>query len=94
MIKELRLYFRLRPILKQLEEVSRMKFSVNMVVQILALIAQGINASYDLLPPRGKFWAMVALSAVQGITAVLAHFTNPDGTPAAEPYVKNAKEGK
>jgi hypothetical protein len=33
------------------------------------------------LPGKGKFWAMVALAAVQGVTAVLAHFANPDDTP-------------
>jgi hypothetical protein len=55
---------------------------------MLALVAQGLNASVDLLPGRGKFWAMVGLSAVQGVTAVLAHFANPDGTPAQVAYLK------
>jgi len=36
-----------------------MKFSVNVAIQMLALVAQGLNASIDLLPGRGKFWAMV-----------------------------------
>jgi len=65
-----------------------MKFSVNVVIQMLALAAQGLSQTVDLLPPRGKFWAMVALSGVQGVAAVLAHFANPDGTPATEPYRK------
>ncbi len=65
-----------------------MKFSVNVAVQMLALVAQGLNASMGLLPGKGKFWAMVALSSVQGITAVMAHFVNPDGTPAQDPYLK------
>jgi hypothetical protein len=60
----------------------KMKFSLNVAIQMLALVAQGLNASIDLLPGRGKFWAMVGLSLVQGLTAVLAHFVNPDGTPA------------
>ena len=63
-----------------------MKFSVNVAVQMLALAAQGLNATLDLLPGKGKFWAMVGLSVVQGLAAVLAHFANPDGTPAAQPY--------
>ncbi len=88
MLSELRLYFRLRPVLKGLKEVSKMKLSVNAVVQALALIAQGINATQDILPPEGRFWALVILSAVQGTVAVLAHFANPDGTPASAPYVK------
>jgi len=65
-----------------------MRFSVNVAIQMLALVAQAINATQDLLPGRAKFWAMVVLSVVQGVTAVLAHFANPDGTPAAAPYIK------
>ena len=65
-----------------------MKFSVNVFIQMLALAAQGLNATVELLPGRGKFWAMVGLSAVQGVTAVLAHFANPDGTPAQVAYLK------
>lgn len=65
-----------------------MKFSVNVAIQMLALAAQGLNATMELLPGRGRFWAMVGLSAVQGVAAVLAHFANPDGTPAQAPYIK------
>ena len=65
-----------------------MRFSVNVAIQMLALVAQGLNATQELLPERGKFWAMVVLSAVQGVAAVLAHFANPDGTPAEAPYIK------
>ena len=65
-----------------------MKFSSNIAIQMLALVAQGLNATMELLPGRGQFWAMVGLSAVQGLTAVLAHFANPDGTPAKAPYIK------
>ena len=88
MIRELRLWWRLRPLVKQFQELTKMKFSLNVAIQMLALVAQGLNASIDLLPGRGKFWAMVSLSAVQGFTAVLAHFANPDGTPAQAPYNK------
>lgn len=63
-----------------------MNLSVNVILQLLMVIAQAINATMDLLPPRGRFYAMVALSAIQGLIAVLAHFVNPDGTPAARPW--------
>lgn len=88
MIRELRLWWRLRPYIRRMEELSKMKFSVNVAIQALAITAQAINATMDLLPPRGRFWAMVVLSAIQGLTAVLAHFVNPDGTPAQAPYIK------
>jgi hypothetical protein len=88
MIRELRVYWRLQPLIERFQELTKMKFSVNVAIQMLALAAQGINATQDLLPPKGRFWAMVALSAVQGVTAVLAHFVNPDGTPAEAPYIR------
>jgi len=88
MLRELRIWLRLRPIMNSLQELTKMKFSVNVLIQMLALAAQGLNATMELLPGRGKFWAMVGLSAVQGVTAVLAHFANPDGTPAQVAYLK------
>ena len=78
----------MRPLVNEFKELTKMKFSVNVAIQMLALVAQGLNATVDLLPGRGKFWAMVSLSAVQGLTAVIAHFANPDGTPAQAPYIK------
>jgi hypothetical protein len=88
MLRELRIWLRLRPIMNRFQELTKMKFSVNVLIQMLALAAQGLNATVELLPGRGKFWAMVGLSAVQGVTAVLAHFANPDGTPAQVAYLK------
>ena len=88
MLRELRIWLRLRPVMNKFQELTKMKFSVNVLIQMLALAAQGLNATMELLPGRGKFWAMVGLSAVQGVTAVLAHFANPDGTPAQVAYLK------
>ena len=88
MLRELRIWLRLRPVMDKFQELTKMKFSVNVLIQMLALAAQGLNATVELLPGRGKFWAMVGLSAVQGVTAVLAHFANPDGTPAQVAYLK------
>ncbi len=88
MLRELRIWLRLRPIMNRFQELTKMTFSINVLIQMLALAAQGLNATVELLPGRGKFWAMVGLSAVQGVTAVLAHFANPDGTPAQVAYLK------
>ena len=65
-----------------------MKLSINAIVQVLALALQGLNQVTDLLPLKARFWAMIAITAIQGVVAVLAHFANPDGTPASLPYVK------
>lgn len=88
MICELRIYWRLRPVLKQMEGVFKMKLSVNSVLQLLMLVLQGLNQISDLVPPKGKFWIMVGISAIQGLVAILAHFANPDGTPAEVAYIK------
>jgi hypothetical protein len=69
-----------------------MKISVNIIIQMLALATQYLNASTEMLPERGKFWAMVVLSILQGIVAVLAHFANPDGTPATVAYLPTQKK--
>jgi hypothetical protein len=66
------------------------KFKVNAAIQSLAVVAHVLNATIDVLPPRGRLWAMAALSLVQGAVAALAHFSNPDGTPAAAPYRKES----
>ncbi len=83
-----KLGMKLRPLAKQAREVTGMKLSVNSVIQLLGLLAQGVNAATNILPDEGKFWGFVVISAIQGITGVLAHFSNPDGTSARAPYVK------
>jgi hypothetical protein len=84
----MRIGLKLQPIFERLGVVFQMKFSVNAVVQALALALQGLNQVMDFLPAKAKFWAMIAITAIQGVVAILAHFSNPDGTPAAAPYIK------
>lgn len=81
----LKLGWKLRPILKQAEKLD-MKLSVNSIIQLLAVIGQAAAQASDVLPGKGKVWASVTLAAVQGAIAILAHFRNPDGSPATEPY--------
>lgn len=73
------------------KDIFPMKLSVNAILQALMLALQMLNQAQDMLPPKGKFWAMIAISALQGVVAVLSHFSNPDGTPASTPYVKDTK---
>jgi len=39
MIRELRLWWRLRELVKQFQELTKMKFSLNVAIQMLALVA-------------------------------------------------------
>lgn len=64
-----------------------MKLKVNVIIQglgsalVLAQIASGF------LPPAQAKWGAVAVSVIQGMAAVLSHFSNTDGTPQTVAYV-------
>lgn len=65
-----------------------MKFSHNIIIQILALIAQLLNALTAIVPEDKKIYIGLGLVLVQGIAGILAHQSNPDGTPATTAYRK------
>ena len=71
-----------------------LKFSVNAVIQVVGVIGHAAAQLSDVLSPKGKFWAGVVLAAAQGVAGVLAHFANPDGSPAALPYRKGDNDGE
>lgn len=85
-VRTIRLMLRLQSILKEIEQMKGMKFSVNFVIQVMGVIAHAAAQISDFLPEEGKVWASVAIAAAQGMVGVLAHFRNPDGTPASQPY--------
>lgn len=61
-----------------------MRVQTNAVVQILGTAMQAINLLTPAIPPKYHLWAAVALSTIQGVIGVLAHFSNPDGTKVVE----------
>jgi hypothetical protein len=63
-----------------------MKFSWNIVTQICGTVLQVINANSSVIPARYQAWVACALGVVQAISGLAAHFSNPDGTPATEPW--------
>ena len=73
------------------EKNKGMKLSANTIIQTLMLAMQGLNQASDVLPPRGKFWAMIAMSGIQGVVGVMAHFVNPDGTSSKVAYLPKGK---
>lgn len=87
MIKELKIYWKLRPIIKQFKELTKMKFSLNVVIQILMLILQGYNQISDMLDPETRQVATLIMGIIQAVVALLAHYRNPDGTPAKAAYI-------
>jgi hypothetical protein len=87
-ITQLRILARLQPVIKQLETLAHMKLSWNLAIQGLSTAAQGLNAVGSLLPPKYQIMATMTITLIQAISAFLAHFANPDGTPAAAAYTK------
>jgi hypothetical protein len=86
-VKWMRLGLTLQALEKQVEELAKMKLSVNVVIQILGLLMHGINALGQVIPPAKQVWVAAAVSVVQGITAVMAHFVNTDGTSQNTQFV-------
>lgn len=65
-----------------------MKLSTNVIVQALGTVGQALNLASGMVPPKYQFWIAGALGIVQSISGILAHFSNPDGTPSTTAYVK------
>ena len=65
-----------------------MKFSTHLISQILLMTLQGANQVIDIVPAKYKPVVVLVLGVIQAVYALVSHFSNPDGTPAALPYVK------
>ena len=92
MIRELRIWWALRPVVDALRGELRMKLSWSLVLQIGGTVTQGLNALGTFADTKdAKFWIASALALVQMIVGVAAHYSNPDGTPARVAWQKEAK---
>jgi hypothetical protein len=67
----------------------RIKMTVNVLIQVLALVCQLLNGLSDVVSPDKKPYIGLAIMAGQGIVAILAHRSNPDGTSVQLPYLRN-----
>lgn len=85
-LNEFRLYLKLRPGLARLKELSHLKLSVNVIGQGLLVLLQMGNQVSGFVPDSKKFYLAAALGCIQMIVSVLAHYSNPNGTPSALPY--------
>lgn len=76
-IKEIKLALIVRRTLNAVRGVN-MKFSVNMVLQVCALLVQGLNQVGQLgLGPKANTYVSIGLTVTQAVIAVLAHFATP-----------------
>lgn len=88
LLKLYKVYKKVDPQLKILQkEISGMTININAGIQILSTVAQIVNIVSPVIPDNKKIWATTVLSIIQALTALFAHYSNPDGTPAAEPFV-------
>lgn len=86
MIKEIRIYWALRPHIKKFKELSHMKLSKNMIITGLMTAANAISSISGFLSPKAQLWAWSGQVVIEAALKVIAAFSNPDGTPAAKPY--------
>jgi len=91
MFDNIKLLMKLRPVAEKFRAVLKMRFGVNMVIQILACAIQAYNQVGDLIPPDRREDVAVVVGILQAVVALLAHYYNPDGTAVATPYVKKSK---
>lgn len=85
-VRLIKLLYRLNKIFKEIEGMKGIRFSVNFVIQVCGIIGHAAAQLMDFLPDNKKIWASVAIAAAQGVSGIMAHFSNPDGSPASEPY--------
>lgn len=86
-----RLYLKVSPTLDEMEKLTQMKLSTNVIFQFVALAAQLANQALPLVPPNAQKYVLAALTAAQALASIRAHFSNPDGTPAQVAYVPAGK---
>jgi len=70
----------------------KLTLSVNTFIQVLALIVQYLNVAAGIVPQKYQPWIAGALVVMQGLVGILAHFANPDGTPAKVAYLPPGKQ--
>ena len=61
--------------------------SINTICQVLLMAVQIYNQSLPLIPPKYQPYGVCAVGIIQAVLALLAHYRNPDGTPAAVAYL-------
>lgn len=86
-LRLIKLYFKLKPLIDQVEKEMTMKFSTNMLMQILATVGQIFNQVGGFIPTKYQPVIAGILGGAQLIVGGLAHYSNPDATPVSTPFV-------
>ena len=88
MFNQVRFYFKARPLLNRLQELSQMKLTTNVAWQIVGTFIQLGNQASDVVSPKYRPFVAFLTGVLQLAVAYFAHQSNPDGTSAAVAYEK------
>lgn len=80
-IKEIKIWMILNSTLSKMEKLFAMKLSTNVILQFIGLAIQGGNQVATFIPDKDKIYVTAGVSILQGIVAIISHFSNPNGTP-------------
>lgn len=72
----------------------KFKFSVNAAIQAIGTATQLANVASGFVPPSKQPLVASAVGLLQAASGLLAHFRNPDGTPAQVAYDLSAGQIK
>lgn len=96
MLEEIKIWWRLRPLIADLKEQLR-RLSMpntlkgNVWFSVVLIVLQMVIQLTDYAPPKWKVVALVAQVGYEAVQKIRNLFFNPDGTPAAVAYVKDQK---
>ncbi len=93
MIKEIKIWWRLRPFIAELrKEVKELSMPTTLkgsvVFSIVLTVLQAVIQLSDMLPVKWRVVALVAQVVYEAVSKIRAFFFNPDGSAASLPYVK------
>lgn len=99
LFKDVYVWHKLQPYIRQLKgELKEMhiKFSWNVLAQVVGTVAQIANVAGQLVPAKYQGTLAAGIGALQGIAAFLAHFSTPQGTSipsASTPTTPTSQQG-
>lgn len=82
------IYWKARPYIKRLEELSKMKLTTTNLVQMLLALIGIANILEPFATGKTKLVVGAILGCAHVVVNTLAGKSNPDGTPAATAYEK------
>lgn len=73
--------------------MPHIKLSTNLIILLLTLALEGLTLALEgsLVPERYVPHVMLAVAFIPKVLAILAQYSNPNGTPAALPYAPRTK---